>query len=87
VQTAESGTIRPGTPLASRRTIVGKRKHTKRGHHYETMAVGFQILKSPLAVTYSAAAEHYTENDPPLDLPKGSDALAAGKLEQATGRD
>jgi hypothetical protein len=70
---------------------VGKRKHTKRGHHYETMAVGFQILKSPLAVTYSAAAEHYTENDPPLDLPldlpEGSDALAAGKLEQASGRD
>jgi hypothetical protein len=66
---------------------VGKRKHTKRGHHYETMAVGFQILKSPLAVTYSAAAEHYTEHDPPLDLPEGSDALAAGKLEQASGRD
>ena len=49
---------------------MGKsRKHTKRGDHYETMAAGYQILRSPLADAYNAAAEHYRESDPPLDRP------------------
>jgi hypothetical protein len=43
------------------------RKHTKRGDQYQTMAAGYQILRSPLAGSYSAAAEHYRESDPPLD--------------------
>ena len=43
------------------------RKHTKRGNHYRTMAEGYQILKSPLADSYNAAAEHYREADPPFD--------------------
>jgi hypothetical protein len=43
------------------------RKHTKRGNHYQTMAEGYQILRSPLADSYNAAAEHYRETDPPFD--------------------
>jgi hypothetical protein len=42
-------------------------KHTKRGNHYQTMAEGYQILKSPLANSYNAAAAHYRETDPPFD--------------------
>ena len=43
------------------------RKRTKRGNHYQTMAEGYQILRSPLADSYNAAAEHYREADPPFD--------------------
>jgi hypothetical protein len=57
---------------------MGKsRKRTKRGEHYQAMAAGYQLLKSPLADSYHAAAEHYRETDPPLDpqhdRPDGSD--------------
>jgi hypothetical protein len=52
---------------------MGKtRKQTKRSEHYKTMAAGYQLLKSPLAESYSAAAEHYRESDPPLDPAPGS---------------
>lgn len=61
---------------------MGKsRKHTKRGHHYQTMAAGYQILRSPLAGSYSAAAEHYAETDPPLELPHGAKDHSAPPLE------
>jgi hypothetical protein len=43
------------------------RKHTNRGEHYQAMAAGYQLLKSPLADSYHAAAAHYRETDPPLD--------------------
>jgi hypothetical protein len=66
-----AGNIRAETALIARRsTIVGKshkHKHTKRGNHYRTMAAGYEILRSPLADSYHAAAEHYHESDPPLD--------------------
>lgn len=57
---------------------MGKsRKHTRRGEQYQAMAAGYQLLKSPLADSYHAAAEHYRETDPPLephrDQPDGSD--------------
>jgi hypothetical protein len=42
-------------------------KHTKRGDHYQTMAAGYQLLRSPLADSYNAAAQHYQESDPPID--------------------
>jgi hypothetical protein len=48
-------------------------KHTKRGNHYQTMAAGYQILRSPLAESYNAAAEHYRERDPPVDPRSGLD--------------
>jgi hypothetical protein len=44
------------------------RKQAKRSDHYKTMATGYQLLKSPLAESYNAAAEHYRESDPSLDL-------------------
>jgi hypothetical protein len=67
---------------------VGKsRKLARRGDHYQTMAAGYQILRSPLAGSYSAAARHYRESDPVLDPPDGSDTLAAQKLERDGGRD
>lgn len=66
---------------------MGKlRKRTKRCDHYQTMAAGYQILKSPLADSYSAAAEHYRESDPPLDAPEGSVIVAARKLEPESER-
>jgi hypothetical protein len=62
-------------------------KRTKRGDHYQTMAAGYRILKSPLADSYHAAAAHYRERDPPLDLPEGPDTPAARTLEPESGRD
>jgi len=43
------------------------RKHVKRSDHYRTMAEGYEILRSPLADSYNAAAEHYRKSDPPFD--------------------
>ena len=42
------------------------RKHTERGGKFQAIAAGYQVLKSPLADLYGAAAEHYHENDPPI---------------------
>jgi hypothetical protein len=47
--------------------VKKSRKRTKRGNHYQTMAEGYQILRSPLADSYTAAAEHYQQTDPPFD--------------------
>jgi hypothetical protein len=53
-------------------------KRTRRGDQYETMAAGYQILRSPLAAAYGAAAEHYQESDSPLDPPGNSEGSGAG---------
>jgi hypothetical protein len=67
---------------------MGKsRKHTKRGDHYLTMAAGYRVLKSPLADSYHAAAEHYRESDPPRDRAAGSQVQPDRRLEQENGRD
>jgi hypothetical protein len=71
---------------------MGKsRKQTKRGHHYQTMAAGYQILRSPLAGSYTAAAEHYhasdLPHDPAVDAYAGPDLRAAPNLEPGNVRD
>jgi hypothetical protein len=63
------------------------RKHTIRGDHYQTMAAGYQILRSPLADSYSAAAEHYRESDPPLDPAAEFGAGSESGFERQDGRD
>jgi hypothetical protein len=44
-----------------------KRAHTQRGVKYDALAKGYRILNSPLADTFSAAAEHFSETDAPID--------------------
>ncbi|HWF94410.1 MAG TPA: hypothetical protein VG291_05575 [Xanthobacteraceae bacterium] len=60
-------------------------KRTKRGDQYHAMAAGYSLLKSPLADSYRAAAEHYRDSDPPLDQPAGSSAQAPEKSEAGNG--
>jgi hypothetical protein len=57
-------------------------KRSKRGDHYQTMAAGYQMLRSPLADSYNAAAGHYHESDPPHD--PAADAYAGGELRAAS---
>jgi hypothetical protein len=45
------------------------RKRTFRGLQYQKMAEGYKLLRSPVADSYHAAAEHYREVDPPIDPP------------------
>jgi hypothetical protein len=40
---------------------------TQRGAKYDALAKGFRILKSPLADSFSAAAEHFSETDAPIE--------------------
>ena len=42
-------------------------KRPRRGHRYRALAYGYKILKSPIADSFKAAAEHYDRTDPPLD--------------------
>jgi hypothetical protein len=52
--------------------------HTRRGDKYDALAKGYKILKSPLADTFSAAAEHFSETDPPIDEGVKSESKAKG---------
>jgi hypothetical protein len=70
--------------------MVKSRKQTKRCDHYQTMAAGYRILRSPLAGSYHAAAEHYRESDPydpAVDAHPGSNLRSAGGREKENGRD
>jgi hypothetical protein len=40
---------------------------TQRGAKYDALAKGFRILKSHLAESFSAAAEHFSKTDSPID--------------------
>ena len=42
-------------------------KRPGHGHRYRALAYGYKILKSPIADSFKAAAEHYDRTDPPLD--------------------
>ena len=44
-----------------------KRVRIQRGVKYDASARGYKILKSPLAESFNAAAEHFNETDPPID--------------------
>jgi hypothetical protein len=44
-------------------------KRTHRGLKFRHLAEGYRMLNSPLAATFHAAADHYTEADPPIDPP------------------
>jgi hypothetical protein len=67
------------------------RRHSKRSDHYQTMAAGYQILISPLAEAYNAAAALYRESDPPLDpshdRPDQSETLSARNSARQSGGD
>lgn len=41
------------------------RERTQRCDYYRQLAAGYRALRSPLAETFSAAAEHFQESDPP----------------------
>jgi hypothetical protein len=45
------------------------RKRTHRGLHLHNLAEGYRMLKSPLAASFHAAADHYNETDPAIDPP------------------
>ena len=53
-------------------------KRPGRGHRYRALAYGYKILKSPVADSFKAAAEHYDRTDPPLD-PVGVNVRGAKK--------
>jgi hypothetical protein len=81
--------LAPQIAGAQEEDVVGKaRKQAKRSDQYQTMAAGYQILRSPLAGSYSAAAAHYRASEPPLDPAPdgGSDKLAARDMERQDGR-
>ena len=44
------------------------KKRTPRGEHYRTLAEGYKILKSPIAASLTAAAEHYDQRDQTHEL-------------------
>jgi hypothetical protein len=53
--------------VANSSTKKSLRKRTFRGLQYQKMAEGYKLLRSPVADSYHAAAEHYREVDPPID--------------------
>jgi hypothetical protein len=57
-------------------------KRPRRGHRYRALAYGYKILKSPIADSFKAAAEHYDPSDHPLD-PAGASVKGAQKAESA----
>jgi hypothetical protein len=48
-------------------------KRPRRGHRYRALAHGFKILKSPIAASFKAAAEHYDPTDAPPMRSEGVD--------------
>jgi hypothetical protein len=59
--------------------LAKSRKRTYRELQYRKMAAGYQLLKSPIADSYNAAADHYKETDAAIDTPS-SDGEPARKL-------
>jgi hypothetical protein len=57
-------------------------KRPRRGHRYRALAHGFKILKSPIAASFKAAAEHYDPTDAPPMRSEGS--IESAKREPGT---
>ena len=55
-------------------------KRPLRGHRYRALAYGYKILKSPIADSFKAAAEHYDPTGPPLD--RAGASIKGGQKEQ-----
>ena len=56
------------------RSVLAKsRKRTYRELQYQKMADGYRLLRSPVADSYSAAAQHYQQADPPIDPPASAE--------------
>jgi hypothetical protein len=60
--------------------LVKPRKRTYRELHYRKMADGYRLLKSPVADSYHAAAEHYQQSDASIDAPSSHDEPTAPKI-------
>jgi len=52
-----------------------KRRQTRRRLRYRALAEGYALLNSPTAGTFHRAADHYDNNDPPLDLAPNVDKV------------
>jgi hypothetical protein len=63
--------------------MTKRRKRTKRGEQYLTIAAGYQLLRSPLADSYRAAAEHYRYSDPPVEEEAEAEVEPAPEREQS----
>ena len=59
------------------------RKRTHRGLKFRHLAEGYQMLNSPLAATFHAAADHYSEADPPIDSHDGEPGAHEARQIQA----
>ena len=60
-------------------------KRTYRELQYRKMAEGYHLLKSPVADSYNAAAEHYKETDAAIDPPSSRVEPTAHKLADEAG--
>jgi hypothetical protein len=60
--------------------LAKSHKRTYRELQYRKMAEGYHLLKSPVADSYNAAAEHYKESDVAIDPPSSHDEPIARKL-------
>jgi hypothetical protein len=52
-----------------------KRRRTERGRKYKALAEGYRLLRSPIAASLEAAAEHYEEADEPQTLRPGAKSI------------
>jgi len=59
--------------------LAKSHKRTYRELQYRKMAAGYQVLKSPVADSYNAAAEHYKVTDAAIDAPS-NDGAPTGQL-------
>jgi hypothetical protein len=47
--------------------MTKRHKRTERGSYYRALAEGYKVLKPTVADSFQSAADHYDQNDPPLE--------------------